>query len=78
MCEMIKYKGNTIKIGTCENLYYATYADLKDNADYLEPVGGNAVVEDYLNENTVFATVSRSPTKSRVSDAIPFMNGDSS
>lgn len=54
MCEMIKYKGNTIKIGTCENLYYATYADLKDNADYLEQVGGNAAVEDYLNEKYGF------------------------
>lgn len=50
MCEMIKYKGNKVTIGTCQSLYYATYADLKDNADDLEQVGGNAAIEDYLNE----------------------------
>lgn len=54
MCETIRYKGNIINIRTCESLYYATYADLKDNINYLEQVSGNAAVEDYLNEKYGF------------------------
>ena len=35
MSEIVKYNGNTITIGSCEDLFYATYADLKNNADCL-------------------------------------------
>lgn len=54
MSEIVKYNGNTIKIGSCEDLFYATYADLKNNADCLEQVSGNGPVEDYLNEKFGF------------------------
>ena len=50
MSEIVKYNENTITIGSCEDLFYATYADLKNNADCLEQVSGNGSVEDYLNE----------------------------
>ena len=34
MSEMIKYKDRSITLGTCQNLYYATYADLKNNVEH--------------------------------------------
>ena len=53
MSEMIKYKDRSITLGTCQNLYYATYADLKNNVEYFTKLSGLSV-EGYLNEKYGF------------------------
>ena len=53
MSEMIKYKDRSITLGTCQNLYYATYADLKNNVEHFTKISGLSV-EGYLNEKYGF------------------------
>jgi hypothetical protein len=51
MGEHIKYKGNSVKIGTCEDLYYARYGQIKEAVESgkakFQP--GNAQPERYLD-----------------------------
>ena len=54
MSEMIKYKDRSITLGTCQNLYYATYADLKNNVEHFTKLAGSLSVEGYLNEKYGF------------------------
>lgn len=70
MSEMIKYKDRSIILGTCQNLYYATYADLKNNAEHFTKLAGSLSVEGYLNEKTGVGIGSRSPTKNPISETI--------
>ena len=53
MSEMIKYKDRSITLGTCQNLYYATYADLKNNVEHFTKISSLSV-EGYLNEKYGF------------------------
>jgi hypothetical protein len=51
MSEIVKYKGQSLKLGTCENLYYTTYQVLKKRVNYLMHVDGNLQPHKYLNDN---------------------------
>lgn len=54
MGEYIKYKGNEIKIGTCESLYYTSYQKYEQalQKGQLSAVPGNAPPEAYSKRNS--------------------------
>jgi hypothetical protein len=53
MGEMIKSLwGEEMKIGTCENLYYARYAEFKENRHRFTGMPGNDTPTGYLQPNT--------------------------
>lgn len=51
MGEYIKYKGNEVKIGTCENMFYTSYQKYKNAFDlgHLQKLYGNGDPSEYLD-----------------------------
>lgn len=56
MGEYVKYKREKIKIGTCENLYYATYPKLTEalKAGLLRTLAGNLAPSFYVKPDSGF------------------------
>lgn len=50
MGEYVKIKGETVKIGTCEDLYYCTIAQFKKSLPDMTQEDGNAMPKDYLTD----------------------------
>jgi len=50
MGEYVKYHSEQIKIGTCEDLYYARYQDFVDNLPHFSYMDGNLQPSKYLKE----------------------------
>ncbi len=48
MGEYVKFNNQVIKLGTCEDLYYARFQQIKDNLYLMEKVEGNDVPAGYL------------------------------
>ena len=51
MGEYVRYRGHDVKIGTCEDLYYTTLQQFKNNVHMMKQLSGNAKPEDYLLPN---------------------------
>lgn len=51
MGEHINIKGQSVKLGTCEDLYYATYDQVRAAASIATQQPGNAEPRDYLKPN---------------------------
>ncbi|MFH0753080.1 MAG: hypothetical protein V2A70_00770 [Candidatus Omnitrophota bacterium] len=49
MGEYVKINNKTIKLGTCEDLYYVRFDQLKENLVLMHQVDGNDKPEEYLN-----------------------------
>jgi hypothetical protein len=54
MGEYIEYKGQSIKLGTCEDLYYTRLDQLKELSGVLKTLGGNLSIDEYLNPKNGF------------------------
>ena len=56
MGEYVKYKGDYVKIGTCEDLYYTTYEQMDElnKQKVLKIADGNLNTDNYLNVNSGF------------------------
>jgi hypothetical protein len=54
MGELVKYKGEAIKIGTCESLYYATYGKYLNalKSGLLHKLDGNDVPDNYAKPDS--------------------------
>jgi len=50
MGEYVKINGESVKIGTCEDLYYVTIPQFKKSLPDMEHAEGNAKPEDYLTD----------------------------
>jgi hypothetical protein len=48
MGEYVKLDGQSVKLGTCENLYYCTFDALCAHVDRMEQQSGNLAPRDYL------------------------------
>ena len=49
MGEYVKFQNKIIKLGTCEDLYYGRFQQIKDNLALMQQVDGNDKPEQYLN-----------------------------
>jgi hypothetical protein len=49
MGEYVKHNGTSIKLGTCEDLYYARFNQIKNNLAQMTKVDGNDEPAGYLN-----------------------------
>ena len=49
MGEYVKLNDQIIKLGTCEDLYYARYHQIKDNLTMMTKVDGNDEPAAYLD-----------------------------
>ena len=77
MGEYLKYKGEPVKLGTCESLYYTTYEQYKkafESGD-LEKMEGNDEPENYLNGSYMFRFPFPDETKVKIGDHEPFNRG---
>ena len=56
MGECVKYKGDYVKIGTCESLYYTTYKQMDElnKKGLLKEADGNLRPDSYLKVNSGF------------------------
>lgn len=54
MGEYIKINNEQVKLGTCEDLYYTRYSQLKNIVSMAGFCGGNAQPEEYLNPKNGF------------------------
>jgi len=50
MGEYVDYRGESCKVGTCENLYYVTFESMGEIALSGLAMTGNAEPHEYLNE----------------------------
>lgn len=54
MGEYVKIKGQQVKLGTCENLYYTRFNQLKEAVSTMEFCEGNDQPTEYLKESNGF------------------------
>lgn len=54
MGEYVNYKNQPVKIGTCENLYYASYEKYVSILQFLKQEENNLPPEDYCKDNSGF------------------------
>ena len=54
MGEYVNLNGESIKLGTCENLYYVTYDEMVDIAGRAKKQNGNLDPKEYLKESNGF------------------------
>lgn len=54
MGEYVRYKGEDVKIGTCETMYYTSYQKFVKALPFMKKIDGNIEPVLYLKENGIF------------------------